>query len=138
MGVIEAIHRAAAHGAPMEPLEMVNIIADFGLEGDRQARAGRKGQVLVMPAEVLDDLDLTPGMVRENLTTRGVDVMALRVGDRLRVGPALLEVAKEATPCHHMDGVRDGLQAELDGRRGMLARVLEGGPVRAGDLVEVL
>jgi MOSC domain-containing protein YiiM len=121
----------------MERLESVRIIEDYGLEGDRQARKGRNGQVLVMPAEVLDDLGLSPGMVRENLTTRGVDVMGLRVGDQLRIGSALLEVAKEATPCHHMDEVRDGLQAELAGRRGMLARVLQGGEVRTGDPVEV-
>jgi MOSC domain-containing protein YiiM len=41
-------------------------------------------------------------------------------------------------PCSRMDEIRSGLQAELDGRRGMLARVVESGEVAAGDEVELL
>jgi MOSC domain-containing protein YiiM len=41
-------------------------------------------------------------------------------------------------PCERMDAIRPGLQEELDGRRGMLARVLEGGRVAAGDAVKLL
>jgi MOSC domain-containing protein YiiM len=108
------------------------------LEGDRQARKGRRGQVLLMPGEVLEALDVQPGQVRENLTTQGIDVMTIPLGARLKVGEALLEITKPATPCEHMDAVRPGLQQELAGQRGMLARVLEGGQVRKGDAIEVL
>ena len=138
MGKIIAIHRAAKHRAPMEGLERVTIIEDYGLEGDRQARKGRAGQVLLMPNEVLADLDILPGQVRENLTTQGIDVMSIPVGARLKVGAVVLEVARPDTPCHHMDDVRPGLQADLAGQRGILARVLEGGQVRKGDPIEVM
>lgn len=138
MAHVIAIHRSAEHRAPMEKLDSVRIIEDYGLEGDRQARKGRRGQVLLMPGEVLESLDVQPGQVRENLTTQGIDVMTIPLGARLKVGEALLEITKPATPCDHMDAVRPGLQQELAGQRGMLARVLEGGQVRKGDAIEVL
>jgi MOSC domain-containing protein YiiM len=138
MAQIIAIHRSAEHRAPMESLDEVTIIEDYGLEGDRQARKGRLGQVLLMPGEVLEDLNIEPGQTRENLTTQGIDVMTVPLGARLKVGAVVLEITKAATPCHHMDDVRPGLQGELAGQRGVLARVLEGGQVQKGDSIEVL
>jgi MOSC domain-containing protein YiiM len=138
MGLVTAIHVSAQQGQPMQPRDEAQIIADYGLEGDRKAKAGSTRQVLVMPAEVLDTLGLAPGVVRENITTRGLDVMSLPRGARVRVGMALLEVAKPCTPCGLMDEIRPGLQEELRGQRGVLFRVVEGGPVRVGDRVEVL
>jgi MOSC domain-containing protein YiiM len=41
-------------------------------------------------------------------------------------------------PCHRMDELRQGLRAELDNKRGMLARVVESGDVAIGDAVELL
>ncbi len=136
MGIVEAIHVGAGSRLPMESLDEVQIIADFGLEGDRKAKPGSKRQVLVMPAEVLDAFDLAPGAVRENITTRGIDVNALPPGTRVRFGAALLEATVSCTPCSFMDEVKPGLREALRGQRGMLFRVLVGGPVRVGDPVE--
>lgn len=138
MAEVIAIHRAERHHAPMEPLSEATVVENYGLEGDRGAREGRKRQVLIMPREVLSDLDLQPGQVRENLTTQGVDVMGLAAGTNLRIGDILLEIVEPCAPCDRMDEVRPGLQEELRGQRGMIARVLEGGQVRRGDAVEVL
>jgi MOSC domain-containing protein YiiM len=83
----------------------------------------------------LDALGLEPGAIRENITVDGDDVQAWPVGQRLRVGGALFEVTMVCDPCERMDKLRPGLRAELEGRRGMLARVLETGPVAVGDEV---
>jgi MOSC domain-containing protein YiiM len=138
MGLVEAIHVGVGSRIPMKPLEEVAILGDFGLEGDRNSKPGSKRQVLVVPAEVLDKLDLEPGMVRENLTTRGFDVMGVPRGACIRVGEALLEATFECTPCGLMDDIRPGLQEELRGQRGMLFRVIEGGRVRVGDDVALV
>lgn len=135
MGSIAAIHVGIGNRIPMKPLDEVAIHDDFGLEGDRKAKAGSKRQVLVMPGEVLDDLGLEPGVVKENLTTRGFDVMGVPRGARVRVGEVLLEATFECTPCSLMDDIRPGLQEELRGQRGMLFRVVAGGRVRVGDEV---
>ncbi len=94
----------------MKPVDAAEIVTDYGVDGDRKAKAGSKRQVLVMPAEVLDKLELTPGTVRENITTRGFDVMALPRGARVRIGGALLEATVECAPCGLMDDIRPGLQ----------------------------
>ncbi|GAB4482660.1 MAG: MOSC domain-containing protein [Anaerolineae bacterium] len=137
-GTLEAIHIAAAAGAPMQALREVTLITDTGVAGDRKAKPGSKRQVLVIPIEVLEAFDLQPGMIRENLTLRGVDVFALAAGQQVRVGTALLELTKYCTPCEFMDSVRPGLRAAMHDRRGMLFRVVQGGVIRVGDAVEVL
>jgi len=83
-------------------------------------------------------MNLQPGIVRENITTDGLNVNGLPVGQRLRVGAALLEVSAVCTPCDQMEKVRPGLRREIYGRRGMLCRVIEGGEIRVGDPIEKL
>jgi MOSC domain-containing protein YiiM len=57
----------------------------------------------------------------------------VRVGDE-----AVFEITMVCDPCHRMDELRQGLRAELEGRRGMLARIVESGEVAVGDPVELL
>ncbi len=138
MGIVEAIHIKPGSRIPMQPVRQARLVAGLGIEGDAAARQQSKRQVLVMPAEVLDAFGLPAGAVRENITTRGFDVMALRRGQRVRIGEALLETTLECAPCGLMDHIRPGLQEALRGQRGMLFRVVLGGMVNVGDLIEVV
>ncbi len=120
-----------------EEVASLNLLDGLGVEGDRHAKPDARNQVLVMDTETLDALRLRAGDVRENIATRGLDVAALREGDRLRLGPrAELLISHPCAPCRKMDALRSGLQAELQGRRGMLAVVARGGVVLPGDPVE--
>jgi MOSC domain-containing protein YiiM len=117
--------------------ERLTAVAGHGFEGC--AHAGRpKRQVLFASKQHLDQLDLEPGAIRENLTVEGLDVHDWHVGGRVRVGEALFEITMVCDPCHKMDLLRDGLRAQLEGRRGMLAVVVEGGEVAVGDPVELV
>ncbi len=119
----------------MKPVSAARLIPDRGLEGDRHARAGSRRQVLLADRETLDALEVRPGQIRENLTTEGIAVQALPSGTRLRVGPALLEITGPCEPCAFMDTIRPGLREASRGRRGVTARVIEGGEVQVGDPV---
>lgn len=117
--------------------ERVSAVAGHGFEGC--AHAGRPTrQVLFVSRRHLDDLGLAPGSIRENLTIDGVDVHDWQVGQQVRAGGALFELTMDCEPCHKMDLLRDGLRAELEGRRGMLAVVVEGGEIAVGDPVELV
>jgi MOSC domain-containing protein YiiM len=83
-------------------------------------------------------MELQPGIIRENITTRGINVNGLAAGQRLRVGDAQLEVSLPCTPCDLLEKIRPGLRRELRGRRGMLYRVIGGGIIRQGDTIERL
>ena len=97
---------------------------------------------LYLPAchtHYVEKLGLSAGQVRENVTTNGIDFASLAVGQRIALGGQIvLQISKPCAPCSRMDEIRPGLQQELEGRRGMLASVVEGGAVKVGDLVRVL
>ena len=119
----------------MEELDAAEFVPDSGLAGCTHARSGSQRQVLLVDKETLDAMELKPGIIRENITTSGLNVNGLTMGERLRIGDALLEVSAVCTPCDQLEKIRPGLRRELYGRRGMLCRVIEGGMVRSGDAI---
>jgi MOSC domain-containing protein YiiM len=135
---VQNLFRAPKKHLPMEELSEIRAVDDAGLEGCAHARPGRKRQVLLVDRETLEAMDLRPGMIRENITTDGLSVNSLPIGQVLRIGEARLEVSAVCTPCDQMEAIRPGLRKELWGRRGMLCRILEGGIIRRGDSIEKL
>jgi MOSC domain-containing protein YiiM len=130
------LFRAAQRRLPMEEIAETRALTDSGLQGCAHARTGSPRQILLMDSETLEAMDLRSGVIRENITTRGINVSGLSAGQRLRVGEAQLEVSMACTPCDLLEKIRPGLRRELRGRRGMLCRVIAGGTIRRGDSVE--
>jgi MOSC domain-containing protein YiiM len=133
---IVGIWRAPKRRQPMERLEAARIEQN-GLEGCAHARPGKRS-VLFVAAGDLDALGVEHGAVRENFTVAGADVMSWPVGQRIAVGTAEFEISMVCDPCELMENIRPGLQAELEGKRGMLARVLRTGEVSMGDDIKLL
>ena len=130
------LFRALRRRLPMEGVVEVRALEDSGLDGCAHARTGSPRQVLLMDSETLELMELSPGIIRENITTRGINVNGLETGQRLQVGAAQLEVSMVCTPCDMLEKIRPGLRRELRGRRGMLCRVIAGGLIREGDRIE--
>jgi MOSC domain-containing protein YiiM len=128
----------AKNSGTMTPRERARALEGHGLEGCAHARPDTKRQVLFASKEHLDALGIEPGRIRENFTVDGADVHTWPVGQRVRVGGAVFEISMECEPCERMDAIRQGLQAELEGKRGMLARVIESGDVSLGDAIELV
>jgi MOSC domain-containing protein YiiM len=138
MPQVANLFRAPKRGWPMVELAQVAAVQEVGFEGCAHRNAAGKRQVLLVDGETLDALELSPGMIRENITTRGLNVNGLKEGESLRIGEALLEVRMVCTPCSQMDDLRPGLRKEIRGRRGMLCRIVKGGLIRKGDTIEKL
>jgi MOSC domain-containing protein YiiM len=146
--------------------ESIRLLAGLGVEGDAHAgvtvkhrsRVARDPsqpnlrQVHLIPAEIHDELagagfDVEPGEMGENIRTRGLDLFALPVGTRLRLGnAATVEITGLRNPCGQLNGVRPGLQSavltrdadgELVRRAGVMAVVVDGGTVAPGDMIDV-
>ena len=132
------LFRAPRRGFPMEELPQVAAIQEFGFEGCSHKSPDGKRQVLLVDRETLDALELGPGMIRENITTEGLNVNGLQLGESLRVGEGLFEVTMACTPCGQMEDLRPGLRKEIRGRRGMFCRIIKGGIIRQGDSIEKL
>ena len=109
-------------------------------------------QVHLLHAELLDELnaagfDVAPGQMGENVLTRGIDLLGLPQGARLRLGAdALVEITGLRNPCAQIEAFRPGLLAAVLGRdaqgrvvrkAGIMGIVLEGGEIRPGDAITV-
>lgn len=138
MGKVAHLFVAVVHRQPMREMEEVLAVVERGLAGCAHGRPRSRRQVLLMDLETLEQMGIPAGAVKENVTTRGLAVQGLKGGQRVRVGEALLQVAAPCEPCWRMDEIRQGLQQELRGRRGVLCRVIEGGRIRRGDRIEAL
>ena len=136
MGEIVGIWRSPQRRRPMERLDST-LVEENGLAGCAHRRPGKRS-VLFVAASDLDRLGVAHGAVRENFTVGGADVMSWPVGQRVAVGTAEFEISMVCDPCELMENIRPGLQAELEGKRGMLARVLKTGEVSLGDPVTLL
>jgi MOSC domain-containing protein YiiM len=136
MAQVLHLFRAPKKRSPMEELTEVPAVTNSGFEGCAHARPGGKRQVLLVDLETLEAMNLRPGIIRENITTEGLNVNGLKLGEQLRVGGVRLEVSAACTPCDQLEKVRRGLRKELWGRRGMLCRVITGGTVKRGDPIE--
>ncbi len=138
VGAVVSVQICPGHRAPMRMLGSAQVVENRGIVGDRHARANGSRQVLLIEEETLRELDIPIGAVKENITTRGIELMRLSKGTRVQVGEAIFQITVACTPCLLMDEIRPGLKEELKGQRGMLARVVRGGEIRVGDEIRVM
>lgn len=126
-----------AEGAPMKTVSSAEAITAYGLKDDANAGPGKR-QVLIIERELLDEFQLPVGAVRENITVQGIQLAGMAVGTKLRVGQALLEATLDCKPCQFIEDKRPGLRAAMEGKRGTLFTVIEGGEITVGDVVQIV
>jgi MOSC domain-containing protein YiiM len=163
---VEAVSTGAVHGIGKENGGAIRLVAGLGVEGDVHAGETVKHrsrvrkdptqpnlrQVHLIHTELHEELadqgfDVRPGEMGENVTTSGVELLALPTGARLRLGgDAVVEVTGLRNPCSQLDEIAPGLMkavldrdadGELVRKSGVMGVVLEDGEVRPGDSIEV-
>jgi MOSC domain-containing protein YiiM len=126
-------------------------VQGVNIEGDRQAdltvHGGPYKAVYCYPEEhysfwrgELPEVEFVPGMFGENLTTRGLSEETIHIGDRLRVGSAVLRATQPRMPCYKL-GIRFGRpdmvkRFWLSGRSGIYFSIVEEGGLAPGDEIE--
>ena len=162
-GVVTAVSCDTGHNFTKPNVDSIELIAGLGVKGD--AHLGETVQHLVrvredptrpnmrqvhlIHGELHDELkqqgfSIGPGDIGENITTRGIDLLSLPRGTRLRVGrDAVVEVTGLRTPCKQIERYRPGLLAAVSQdangnlffKSGIMGIVLSGGVVKAGDSI---
>ncbi len=141
-GRIRAISISSEKGMPKRNVPEAELQADFGVVGDAHAGSGPR-QVSLLDMESIEDLrrsgaDISPGDFAENLTVEGIELSALGVGHRLKVGEAVeLEVTQLGKRCHGRCRIFEKLGDCIMPRQGVFARVVTGGHVMTGDTIVV-
>ncbi len=165
-GVVIAVSRSASHSMSKPNVAAIRLLAGLGVEGDTHAgvtvqhrsRVARDPsqpnlrQVHLIHNELHEELRaagfvVAPGQMGENVTTRGIDLLGLPTGARLRLGPeAIIEITGLRNPCTQLDDIQPGLMAAVLDRdahgglirkAGVMAVVIAGGVVRPGDVIAV-
>jgi MOSC domain-containing protein YiiM len=143
-GEVAWIGLRQARLGPIVSVTSAVLVAARGLEGDRyDTRHNGPRQVTLIAAEDLAAIaaflglnDVAPELLRRNLVTRGINLIALK-DRRFRIGSAVLAWSGECAPCSRMEtNLGPGGYNAVRGRGGITARVIEGGEIRLGDPIE--
>lgn len=164
---VTAVSASSSHGFSKKNRLWIRLLAGLGVEGDahsgrtvkHRSRVARDPsqpnlrQVHLMHAELHDELEaagfaVSAGQMGENITTRGIDLLALPTGTRLHIGEtAVIEVTGLRNPCVQIDRFQRGLmQAVLDKdekgnlvrKAGVMGIVLSDGDVQPGDPIRTV
>jgi MOSC domain-containing protein YiiM len=164
--IVVAVSRSPNHTFTKRNAPMIRLVAGLGIEGDahrgetvkhryaarKNPRAPNLRQVHLLHEELFDELSargfaVKPGAIGENVTTRGLDLLGLPQGARLRLGAeAVVEVTGLRNPCRQIDAFASGLTAavldhdaegHLIRKAGVMAIVISGGDVKPGDEIAV-
>ena len=142
-GRLEWIGLRPERYAPLAVVESVNVLVS-GLQGDHREKGGARAVTLIqhehLPAVAAlagrDAVD--PALLRRNLAVSGINVSALK-GRLFRIGGALLKGTETCAPCSRMEEVLGaGGYNAMRGHGGLCAAVVEAGPIRVGDKVNVV
>jgi len=138
-GNIVAVCISSSKGERKTPVAAVELREEHGIVGDAHAGPWHR-QVSLLARESIDKmralgLDVTTGDFAENLTTEGVDLLALPIGTRLSVGDAELEITQIGKECHTRCAIYHQAGDCVMPKEGIFARVLRGGMVKPGDAV---
>lgn len=164
---VTAVSRGGTHGFSKPNEGCIRLLAGLGVEGDAHMGETVKHrsrvrqdptqpnlrQVHLIHAELHDELNasdfaVSPGRMGENVTTRGIDLLGLPTGTKLRLGDdALVEVTGLRNPCKQLNDSQPGLmEAVLDRdengnlvrKAGIMGVVLAGGEVKPGDEIRAV
>lgn len=164
MAIVVAVSSSPTHSFSKLDRASIRLIDGLGVEGDAHQGATVKHrsrvtrdpsqpnlrQVHLIHRELLAELcaagfPVSPGLLGENVTTEGIDLLGLPTGTRLRLGAsAIIEVTGLRNPCVQLDRLQPGLMAATLGRdrdgtlvrkAGVMAIVVAGGEIRPGDSI---
>jgi len=142
-GLIIAVCSSEKKGTPKKNVGAGELDVGFGLRGDAHGGDWHR-QVSLLSIEQIQTMknkgyDVQPGSFAENICTEGLDLNLIRVGARLRAGEnAILEVSQIGKECHSRCAIFNRIGECIMPTQGVFAVVIEGGPIKAGDSIELI
>lgn len=141
-GIIKAISTSGEKGAKKKNVSRADLRKDYGIVGD--AHAGTSRQVSLLAQESIEKmrkkgLNVKAGDFAENITTQGLDLCGLKIGDRLKINKnVLLEITQIGKVCLSRCAIYYSAGDCIMPKEGIFANVLQGGMIKVADKVEVI
>jgi len=143
MAKIIAVCTSEKKGTKKEEVKEGIIQEGFGLIGDAHADCCTHRQVSLLAIESINKMrslgfDVAPGDFAENLTCEGIELVSLPVGTQLSIGrEVMLEITQIGKECHSGCAIYRQIGKCIMPKEGIFAKVIRGGPVRAGDTIKI-
>lgn len=139
---IVAISVSEVKGTAKSNVGSARLVEGWGIEGDAHAGEWHR-QVSLLSQESIRTirdmgLDVVPGSFAENITVGGIRVHSLPVGTCLKLGECELEITQVGKECHSRCAIYEQAGDCVMPREGVFARVVKGGQIQVGDVIEVL
>lgn len=140
---VVSVNISETKGSRKKGTERILLREHFGIEGDAHASEKWHRQVSLLALESIEKmrkqgLDVHPGDFAENITTTGIDLPALPVGTRLRIGEDVeVEVSQIGKVCHDRCAIYHQAGDCVMPKEGIFAKVLKGGTAKKGDSIQV-
>ena len=142
MARVTSVNISEKKGTIKHPIEEARLLPHHGIVGDAHAGDWHR-QISLLAEESVDKMrsllpELQPGAFAENINTRGLELKALPVGTRLRLGETVVEVTQIGKECHNDCAIKKATGTCVMPTEGIFVAVLQEGTVRAGDPVEII
>jgi MOSC domain-containing protein YiiM len=143
MAKVIAVCSSKTKGVRKENIKCGVLKTEYGLVDDAHADSGWHRQVSLLAIESIEKMrqmgyDVGPGDFAENITCEGLELFTLPIGTRLAVGnEIILEISQIGKECHSGCAIFKLTGKCIMPKEGVFARVLKGGPVKTGDLIEL-
>lgn len=141
LGSILAVCTSPKTGMRKKNVGQAKFIEQFGIEGDAHGNCGTHRQVSLLAMESIKKmqdmgLDVGPGDFAENLTTEGLDLLALPIGSKIGIGASVvLEISQHGKQCHTPCAIYYQAGTCVMPTEGIFGRVITGGMVKVGDTI---
>lgn len=142
-GKVVSVNISEKKGVRKKPVDEVVLKTEYGIEGDAHASSEWHRQVSLLALESIRKmqalgLDVSPGDFAENITTQGIDLVALPIGTRMTIGSEVIgEVSQIGKECHTRCAIYYQAGDCVMPKEGIFIRVLKGGKIKKGDLLEI-
>ncbi|MEW5744401.1 MAG: MOSC domain-containing protein [Nitrospirota bacterium] len=142
-GRIVSINISEKKGVRKKPVDEAVIAENYGIDGDAHGSSEWHRQVSLLALESIRKmqdlgLEVKPGDFAENITTEGLDLLALPVGTRVRLGSDVIgEVSQIGKECHSRCAIYYQAGDCVMPKEGIFIRVLKGGTIKTGDRIEI-
>lgn len=150
-GSVYSINISKRHGIAKTPVKSCAVKKDFGILGDAHSGKGKR-QVSILSWESIKKINncpkiknkdntgnLGPGSFAENITTIGLDLNLVKIGDLIKMGSnVILRITKIGKECHRYCSIYLQIGDCIMPREGIFSEVITGGQVKTGDEVKVV
>ncbi len=143
MAEVYAVSISCDKGVPKENVAEAELIGNHGIKSDAHAGKWHR-QISLLALESIEKmkakgLSVSAGNFAENITTRGLDLLALPLNSQLKIGEnIILEITQHGKECHSRCAIYEQAGDCVMPREGIFARVIRGGTIKPGDNIEVV